>query len=231
MTIRRRTVVLGLPTLAGMLLSGCGGGEDATTQSQSLGGLERASAQSVTTGSLKISILNGIASTGGTFPSTGTSLAPNEGLIQACVNAQELNVILKDVTGSFARALSLKLIRTSGWAVTGNTTIIQSINMTPGATDYNGSEGYIFHHPDQLTPPTTSNKWYGYKITSGRLTATVTSSTVKLVFSPNITNDLVRATPAGPGFASRPNDATGYVFIPYNDTVTVRVANETEASA
>ncbi len=232
MTINRRTIVLGLPTLAGLMLTGCQGDEGTSPSGSATPQDGHASAQAAAgtsvSGAIYVSQTNGF--TVGAFPTYGTNISPNNTLYQACFNKQELLVLLRDsavVSGrTAARTIALKLLTGDGTDWAPNTT--RTIDMASGSS--NGSEGFIYHNPDYAATTPDSAK-YAYQMSQGQIIVS-TGSTLNLVtieFSANLTQ--IRAVPVS-SYSS--NSATGYVLIPTypngNRTVTLNARKEDEAT-
>ena len=231
MTINRRTIVLGIPTLTGAMLTGCGPEGDPSSSAAQDPGSARATAQSigtnVATGSVRISAVYG--GTVGAFPTSQTAIVPSGTTYQACVNGNELHVILGDNVSGASRTIVLKLVNPSGWApVSGTTSTVLSINMDQTTSTNYGSEGFFYNNPDLTsTAPTTSR--YAYKVNAGQINVTYNGSNqVVIAFSPSLST-LVKATPVT---SSTANAATGYVYIPavgYSVMLNTTVETETPA--
>ena len=236
MTIQRRTVVLGIPTLVGAVLAGCGPDGESSLGSTSAANAGRITAQSISTnvasGSVRISSVYGF--TVGAFPTNSTVMVPSGTLYQACVNGSELHVVLSHAASGAIRSIVLKLIytftdpntgitRIRDWPTDGSTA---SIVMDPTDPTNLGSEGYFYNNPDVTsTSPTTSN--YAYKINAGQINVTLNGSNqVVIAFSPS-GSTLVKATPLT---SFTQNAAWGYVYIPalgYSVSLNTEVKPET----
>lgn len=232
MTIHRRTIVLGLPTMAGLMLTGCQGDDGSPSSSANSASLNgHANAQAVATsgvsGSVHVSQSAGLVTTG-VFPTTASNITPSSSLYQACFNGRELLILLRDSAstssaGTSIRTIALKLVTSSstGWQPSTTTTF----DMTPGSSN-NGSEGFIYHNPDYASSTPASAK-YAYQMNKGQIIVSTgaTLDYVTLEFSANTT--WVSAIPVT-GFSS--NSATGYVYIPLSAVVTLKARQETEAT-
>jgi hypothetical protein len=230
MSIDRRTVVLGLPTLAGLMLTGCQGDGDPSPAGASANGREGAQAVAGTgvSGSIYVSQVYGF--TVGAFPTSATNIWPSTTIYQACFNGRELLVLLRDAAsgtgGTAIRTIALKLVTNvaSGWAP--NSTL--TIDMASSASNNYGSEGFIYHNPD-YTSATPASAKYAYQMNAGQIIVS-TGSTLDLVtieFSANAS--LVKAVPMSSYSA---NSATGYIYIPSvnNRIVTLKARQEVEAT-
>lgn len=232
MSIDRRTIVLGLPALASVMLMGCQTEDGAPDSAPATGMDGHAAAQAVATnvasGLVRISDLYIVRV--GDFPSTSTKLAPSSALYQACINDKELHVVFGDSAsvsgvGASSRAIVLKLLNPAGWKA--STSL--SINMNASASNNYGSQGFIYHNPDYTASAPAVSR-YAYQMSQGTINVTCNASgQVTLEFSAN--NDMVKATPVAGGFLA--NAATGYIYIPLVDsrTVTLNTITELEATA
>lgn len=189
MNSTRRKLVLSLPAVASMpmILTGCGGGEGsngdapATTQAS----LGHASAQAVNQSLASGSV--GVNSSGGSFPTSWTALRPDDTMVQAVINGQDVHLSFTHLAtfGSIAqRTITCTLRKNTPWVEGTPATFV--VAGTSGASD-GTLEGLISHVPDITASDFQTNRLI-YKIASGSVVATKRGEQLQVDFSNNSSN-------------------------------------------